>query len=75
MDDGSVKVFTAFRSQYNDARGPFKGGIRYHPGVTLEEVKALSFWMAMKCSVAGLPLGGGKGGIIVDPKSLSVGEL
>ncbi|MBI5728443.1 MAG: Glu/Leu/Phe/Val dehydrogenase [Candidatus Magasanikbacteria bacterium] len=75
LDDGSIRVFTGFRSQYNDARGPFKGGIRYHPDVTLEEVKALSFWMAMKCAVVDLPLGGGKGGIIVDPKQLSEGEL
>ncbi len=75
MDSGETKVFTAYRSQYNDARGPFKGGIRYHPDVTLDEVKALSFWMAMKCAVVGIPLGGGKGGIIVNPKELSHGEL
>ncbi len=75
MDDGSTKVFTGFRSQYNSARGPYKGGIRYHWNVTLDEVKALSFWMAMKCAVAGIPLGGGKGGIIVNPKELSEGEL
>lgn len=75
MDDGSEKTFTGFRSQYNDARGPFKGGIRYHQNVTEDEVKALSFWMTMKCSVVGLPLGGGKGGVIVNPKELSVGEL
>src|SRR3989339_626352 len=75
MDNGEVKVFTGYRSQYNNARGPYKGGIRYHPNVSLDEVKALSFWMAMKCAVADLPLGGGKGGIIVDPKQLSEGEL
>lgn len=75
MDNGSTKVFTGFRSQYNDALGPFKGGIRFHPGVTIDEVKALSLWMTMKCAVVGLPLGGGKGGVIVDPKTLSHGEL
>lgn len=75
MDNGETQEFQAFRSQYNDARGPFKGGIRYHPGVTEDEVKALSFWMAMKCAVVGLPLGGGKGGIVVDPKKLSEREL
>jgi len=75
MDDGSMKVFTGFRSQYTDALGPFKGGIRYHWNVTLDEVKALSFWMALKCATVGIPLGGGKGGIIVNPKELSEGEL
>src|SRR3989338_7662328 len=75
MDNGEVKVFTGFRSQFNDALGPYKGGIRYHHNVSLDEVKALSFWMAMKCAVADLPLGGGKGGIIVDPNTLSTGEL
>lgn len=75
MDNGTIRVFTGFRSQHNDARGPHKGGIRYHPDVTLDEVKALSFWMTMKCSVIGLPLGGGKGGIIVNPKELSPKEL
>ncbi len=75
MDNGETKVFKGFRIQYNDARGPFKGGIRYHWNVSLDEVKALSFWMAMKCAVVGIPLGGGKGGIIVNPKELSVGEL
>lgn len=75
MDDGSVKVFTGYRSQYNDARGPFKGGIRFHPGVTLDEVKALSAWMTWKTAVVDIPLGGGKGGIIVDPKKLSDREL
>lgn len=75
MDDGSTKVFVGYRSQYNSALGPYKGGIRYHWNVTLDEVKALSFWMAMKCAVVDNPLGGGKGGIIVHPKELSVGEL
>src|SRR5690349_7320616 len=68
MDDGRVEVFTGYRSQYNDARGPFKGGIRFHPGVTLDEVKALSAWMTWKTAVVKIPLGGGKGGVIVDPK-------
>lgn len=75
MDDGSVKKFPAWRSQYNNARGPYKGGIRYHWNVTEDEVKALSFWMTMKCAAVGIPLGGGKGGVIVNPKELSVGEL
>lgn len=75
MDDGSQKFFQGYRVQFNNARGPYKGGIRYHHNVSLDEVKALSFWMAMKCAVADLPLGGGKGGIIVDPKTLSVSEL
>jgi glutamate dehydrogenase/leucine dehydrogenase len=75
MDDGSTKTFPAWRSQYNDALGPFKGGIRYHWNVTEDEVKALSFWMTMKCAVVGLPLGGGKGGVIVNPKELSEAEL
>ena len=75
MDDGKIKNFTAFRSQYNNARGPYKGGIRYHWDVNEDEVKALSFWMTMKCATVGIPLGGGKGGIIVKPKDLSVGEL
>lgn len=75
MDSGELKVFTGYRVQYNNARGPYKGGIRYHAGVNLNEVKALSFWMTMKCAVAGIPMGGGKGGITVDPKKLSAGEL
>jgi glutamate dehydrogenase/leucine dehydrogenase len=75
MDDGSVKIFQGYRVQFNNARGPYKGGIRYHRDVNLDEVKALSFWMTIKCAVADLPLGGSKGGIIVDPKSLSAGEL
>ena len=74
-DDGSLEMFHGFRVQYNNFRGPYKGGIRFHPDVNLDEVKALSFWMAMKCAVVDLPLGGGKGGISVDPKQLSAGEL
>lgn len=74
MDDGRIRVFTGFRSQHNDFRGPFKGGIRYHPDVTIEEVKALSMWMTWKCSIVDVPFGGGKGGIICDPKRLSAGE-
>jgi len=74
MDNGEIKVFTGYRVQYNDARGPFKGGIRYHPGVTLDEVKALSAWMTWKTSVANIPYGGAKGGIICDPKHMSMGE-
>lgn len=75
MDDGATKVFTGYRVQFNDARGPFKGGIRYHWETNLNEVKALSFWMTMKCAVVGIPYGGGKGGITVDPRQLSEGEL
>src|SRR6202140_1724664 len=75
MDNGQVKVLTGFRVQHNVARGPFKGGIRYHPGVTLDEVKALSAWMTWKCSVAGIPFGGAKGGVVCDPKKMSQGEL
>ena len=75
LDSGRIKLFQGYRVQHNDARGPFKGGIRYHPQVDLDEVKALAFWMTMKCAVAGIPYGGGKGGIIVDPKKLSKDEL
>ena len=75
MDDGSIKVFKGYRSRHNDAMGPTKGGIRFHPDVTKDEVMALSIWMTFKCSITGLPYGGGKGGIIVDPKKLSEGEL
>lgn len=75
MDNGEVKVFTGYRSQYNNALGPYKGGIRYHHNVSLDEVKALSFWMMIKCATVNIPMGGGKGGIIVNPKELSVGEL
>ncbi len=75
MDDGSLRVFTGFRVRHDDTRGPTKGGIRYHPAVNLAEVKALAFWMTFKCAVAGLPYGGGKGGVIVNPKELSRMEL
>lgn len=75
MDDGSIKTFTGFRAQHNTALGPSKGGIRFHPMVSRDEVSALSIWMTFKCAVTGLPYGGGKGGIIVDPKELSTGEL
>lgn len=75
MDDGTRKIFQGYRVQYNNALGPYKGGIRYHPQVSLDEVKALSFWMTIKCAVAGLSYGGGKGGIVVDPKQLSQNEL
>lgn len=75
LDSGEKERFAAFRSQHNNARGPYKGGIRFHPGVTKEEVMALSTWMTWKCAVAGIPYGGGKGGIVVDPKSLSSNEL
>ncbi len=75
MDDGRVIAFEGYRVQHNTTRGPAKGGIRYHPGVTLNEVKALAMWMTWKCSVMGLPYGGGKGGITCDPKSMSQAEL
>jgi glutamate dehydrogenase (NAD(P)+) len=75
MDDGSIEVFEAYRSQYNGDRGPYKGGIRYHPGVTRDEVKALSGWMAAKCAIVDIPYGGGKGGIAVDPAEYSDAEL
>ena len=74
MDDGTLKVFTGFRVQHNDARGPHKGGIRFHPAETLDTVRGLSMWMTWKCAVADIPLGGGKGGVIVDPATLSVNE-
>ena len=75
MDDGSVKVFEGYRIQHNLDRGPAKGGIRYHPQVSLDEVKALAFWMTMKCAVVNLPYGGAKGGVICDPKKMSQGEI
>lgn len=74
MDDGTTRVFTGFRVQHNDARGPNKGGIRFHPSETIDTVRALATWMTWKCAVADIPLGGGKGGIIVDPATLSVAE-
>src|SRR5262245_29098938 len=75
MDDGSVQVFTGYRVQHNSGPGPTKGGIRYHKSVTLSEVKALSMWMTWKCAVVGLPFGGAKGGVTVNPKLLSQSEL
>lgn len=75
MDDGKVQVFTGFRAQHNDAVGPNKGGIRLHPHVTVEDVKALSMWMTLKAGVMNLPYGGGKGAIVCDPRELSLGEL
>jgi glutamate dehydrogenase (NAD(P)+) len=75
MDDGTVSVFTGYRVQHNLGRGPAKGGIRYHQDVSLDEVKALAMWMTWKCAVVGIPYGGGKGGVIVDPKQLSQKEL
>lgn len=75
MDDGSLRTFKGYRSLHNDAVGPGKGGIRFHPGVNMDEVKALSIWMTFKCCVTGIPYGGGKGGVTVDPQSLSTGEL
>ncbi len=74
MDDGTVKVFQGFRVQHNDARGPSKGGIRFHPQETVDTVRALSMWMTWKCAVADIPLGGGKGGVICDPHNLSAHE-
>lgn len=75
MDDGRLEIFTGFRVRHDDTRGPTKGGIRYHPSVTLDEVKALAFWMTCKCAVVDLPYGGAKGGVVVDPKALSRFEL
>ncbi|MDP1884774.1 MAG: Glu/Leu/Phe/Val dehydrogenase [Candidatus Moranbacteria bacterium] len=75
MDNGKIRIFKGFRAQFNDARGPFKGGIRFHPNVSYDEVRALSAWMALKTAVVGIPLGGGKGGVIVDPRELSEREL
>jgi len=75
MDSGEIRVFKGYRSQYNDALGPFKGGIRFHPKVSVSEVKALSAWMTWKCAVVGIPFGGGKGGVIVDSKKISKEEL
>lgn len=75
LDNGSLRLFTGFRCRYDDTRGPAKGGIRFHQDVSPEEVKALAFWMTFKCAVVGIPFGGGKGGVIVDPHTLSHGEL
>ena len=75
MDDGTVRTFTGYRSQHNNACGPFKGGLRFHPAVCMDEVKALSTWMTFKCSVVGIPYGGGKGGMAIDPTQFSKAEL
>ncbi|MDQ5930174.1 MAG: glutamate dehydrogenase [Bacteroidota bacterium] len=75
MDSGEEKIFHGYRVQYNSLRGPYKGGIRYHIDTNIDEVKALAFWMALKCAIADIPMGGGKGGITVDPKTLSKAEL
>lgn len=75
MDDGSRRFFEGYRVQHNNARGPYKGGIRFHPEADIDEVRALAFWMTIKTAVAGLPMGGGKGGVKVDPRKLSPGEL
>ena len=74
-DDGVVRVYTGFRVHHNTSRGPSKGGIRYHPAVDMDEVKALAMWMTWKCAIAGLPYGGAKGGVVVEPKKLSRPEL
>ncbi|MEY4722644.1 MAG: Catabolic NAD-specific glutamate dehydrogenase RocG [Candidatus Parcubacteria bacterium] len=75
MDDGSTRFFDGYRVQHDNARGPYKGGIRFHPDADMDEVKALAFWMAIKCAVVNIPFGGGKGGVAVDPKKVSRGEL
>ena len=75
LDNGTVENFTGYRSQHNNAVGPYKGGVRFHPNVNLDEVKALSIWMTIKCCVAGIPYGGGKGGITLDPRNYSEAEL
>src|SRR3954464_8800989 len=75
MDDGSTKIFTGYRAQHNDAVGPTKGGIRFHPDITEIEVKALSIWMSLKCGIVDLPYGGGKGGIVCEPREMSFREL
>src|SRR6266571_3837232 len=75
MDDGHIERFDGYRVHYNTARGPAKGGIRYHPHVTLDEVKALACWMTWKCAIVNIPFGGGKGGVTCDPKNMSQGEI
>lgn len=75
MDNGKIKTFRGYKAQHNNALGPYKGGIRFHPDVTFDEVKALSMWMSLKCAVIGVPFGGGKGGVVVAPETLSKGEL
>ena len=74
MDDETIQVFEGFRVQHSDVRGPCKGGIRFHPAETVDTVRALAMWMTWKCAVADIPLGGGKGGVVVDPATLSIGE-
>jgi glutamate dehydrogenase (NAD(P)+) len=75
MDDGTIEVYTGYRVHHNYTRGPAKGGIRYHPAVDLDEVRALAMWMTWKCATVNIPYGGAKGAVIVDPKQLSIGEL
>lgn len=75
MDNGKLKVFIGYRVQHNDIRGPYKGGLRFHPNVTIDEVRALAMWMTWKCAVANIPYGGAKGGIVCDPETLSLAEL
>jgi len=75
LSDGTIKIFQGYRVQYNSARGPYKGGIRFHADTDIDEVKALSFWMALKCAVVNIPLGGGKGGVTIDPKKYSEAEI
>src|SRR5687767_8075320 len=75
MDNGTIRVFTGYRVQHSMARGPAKGGVRFHPGVTLDEVKALAMWMTWKCAVVGIPYGGAKGGVVVDPRELTHAEI
>ena len=74
MDDGTTRVFNGYRIIHNDARGPAKGGIRFHPQETVDTIRALSMWMTWKCAVVDIPLGGAKGGIICDPRTMSAGE-
>ncbi|MDI6917781.1 MAG: Glu/Leu/Phe/Val dehydrogenase, partial [Thermoplasmatales archaeon] len=75
MDSGDIKIFTGYRVQHNNVRGPCKGGIRYHPDVIIDEVRALATWMTWKCAVVNIPFGGAKGGVICNPKEMSIGEL
>ena len=75
MDDGEYQLFKGYRVQHNNILGPYKGGMRYHPQVDIDEVKALASWMAFKCALANLPLGGAKGGVVCDPKAMSPGEI
>ncbi len=75
MDDGSTRIFDGYRVQHSNLRGPYKGGIRFHPDTDINEVRALAFWMTLKTAVANIPFGGGKGGVVVAPKTISKGEL